>query len=391
MKEYVIKNANICDALTERKADIKVCDGIIKEIAPNLKGKEIFDAKNLYLLPSFIDLNIKPKSYKQQDLKKIEKKALKGGVGTIAFTLHNDSLFYESLSLFSLQSPIHFLQNINPYQDGKIVNIAKLHKNGGALIEFSSSLKTSTLLCIYDYARLLNIPCFCYAHDTELSSKGSIESEMSYKMGLSSFPFYLQSIEFSRISQIAHFKQIFTLLHSINDYNVLKASAHNPYTFTEVSIHHLILNESSIKNYNTWGKLNPPLCTQEMQNTLINNLHLIDTLSSTHQEFSTSSKEQTFDDAISGVECLEFYFPLLYTYLVKSSKLSLQELCKKTSYTQAHLLNLKRGLIKEGYDADFVLVDLSEEIEINHPLYGKQTLYGKIDTFFSSKKGELRQ
>lgn len=389
MQEYIIKNATLCDALGERVSDIRVCDGIIQEIAPNLSGTNTFDATNLYLIPSLIDLNIKPKSYKQQDLKKIEKKALQGGVGSIALTLDNDSSLYESLSLFSLYSPIHFLQNINPYKDSKVQNIAKLHKNGGSLIEFSSSLKTSTLLCVYDYAKLLNIPCFCYANDMELSSKGSIESEMSYKMGLSSLPHYLQSIEFSRISQIAHFKQVSTLLHAINDCNVLKTSEHNAFTFTEVSIHHLILNESSIANYNTWGKLNPPLCTKEMQSELLNSLHLIDTLSSTHQEFSTSSKEQTFDDAISGVECLEFYFPLLYTYLVKSSKLSLQELCKKTSYTQAQLLNLKKGLIQEGYDADFILVDPSKEFEINHPLYGKQLLYGKINVFFSSKQGKV--
>ncbi|WP_300222345.1 amidohydrolase family protein [uncultured Helicobacter sp.] len=384
MSEYVIKNATLCDIKGQRELDVRVYDGVICEIGEDLSSKQEIDATHLYLLPSLIDLNIKPKSYKQQDLKKIEKKALEGGVGSIALTLpiHAD----ESLSIFAMQSPIHFFQNINPYKEEKIQNIAKLQKNGGALIEFPSSLKTSALLCIYDYAKLLSLPCFCYANDLELSTRGSIESEMSYKMGLSSLPAYLQSIEFARISQIAHFKQVHTLLHSINDCHVLQASYHNPYTFIEVSIHHLILNETSIKNYNTWGKLNPPLCTQEMQESLVQNLALIDTLSSTHQEFSTSSKEQTFDDAISGVECLEFYFPLLYTHLVKNNIISLSELTKKTSYTQSQLLGLKRGVIEEGYDADLILVNLSESVQISHPLYGKQNLYGKIKKIFSSKK-----
>lgn len=386
MKEYVIKNAILCDARGERKADVKVRDGVICEVGESLCASEVIEGENLYLLPSLIDLNIKPKSYKHQDLKKIEKKALQGGVGSLALTL--DTPPYESLSLFALQSPIHFLQNINPYKDQKVQNISKLYKNGGRLIEFPSSLKTSTLLCIYDYAKLLEIPCFCEANDIELSSKGSIESEMSYKMGLSSLPYYLQSIEYSRISQIAHFKEVPTLLHSINDCNVLKSSKDNRYIFTEVSIHHLILNEHNIQNYNTWGKLNPPLCTQEMQNSLLNHLSLIDTLSSTHQELSTSSKEQTFDDAISGVECLEFYFPLLYTHLVKTAKLSLSELCKKTSFAQAQLLSLNKGVIEQGYDADLILVDLNQTTQISHPLYGKQTLYGEIKKMFSSKENE---
>lgn len=384
MREYVIKNAILCDPTGERKADIKINNGIITQIAENLNAPEVIDAQGLHLLPSLIDLNIKPKSYKQQDLKKIEKKALQGGVGSLALTLNSPS--YESLSLFSLQSQVHFLQSINPYQDQKIQDIAKLNKNGGSFIEFSSSIKTSALLSIYDYAKLLKIPCFSQAYDPDLSARGSIESQMSYKMGLSSLPYYLQSIEYSRVAQIAHFKEIPTLLHSINDCNVLRNSQHNNFIFTEVSIHHLILNEQSIQNYNTWGKLNPPLCTQEMQTALLENLSLIDTLSSNHQEFSTSLKEQTFDDAISGVECLEFYFPLLYTHLVKCNKLTLSELCKKTSFTQAKLLHLNKGIIKEGYDADLLLVDLSKSFEITHPLYGKQTLYGEIKNIFSSKE-----
>lgn len=386
----LIQNATLCDHQGERKASIEIENGKIKTISSTpltpSPSHKVFEADNLYLLPSLIDLNVKPKNYNQNELKKLEKKALSGGVGTLALTLSNDPSHYQSLSLFNLQSPTHFLHNINPYSEGKIQNISKLHKNGGKALNFPSNLSSSTLDCLYNYAKLLNIPCMCYAYDKDMSSKSSIESELSYKMGLSSMPSYLQSIEFARIAQIASFKQIPTLLHSLNDPQALSMSHAHPYLLSEVGIHHLLLNEDSILHYNTWAKLNPPLCTQDSQEQLLSLLPLIDTLSSTHQEFSSSHKEQTFEDAIGGVDCLGFYFSLLYTTLCQSKLLSLPELCKKTSFAQASLLSLNKGEITEGYDADLILVDLNESFTLNHPLYTDKLLYGKVKSLFSSKQ-----
>lgn len=392
MSSILIKNATLCDHQGERRADVELENGKIKTISTasisTSADTKIIDAKNLYLLPSLIDLNIKPKSYNQNELKKLEKKALSGGVGTLTLTLGNDSSHYESLSLFNLQSPTHFLHNINPIFEEKIQNISKLQKNGGKALNFPSNLSSSTLDCIYNYAKMLNLPCMCYAFDKDMSSKSSVESELSYKMGVSSMPSHLQSLEFARIAQIASFKQVSTLLHSLNDPNALLMSEKNPYLLSEVGIHHLLLNENAILHYNTWAKLNPPLCTQANQEKLLSQLSLIDTLSSLHTELSLSHKEQTFEDAMGGVDCLGFYFSLLYTTLCQSNLLPLSELSKKTSYTQASLLNLRRGEITEGYDADLILVDLNESFELNHPLYGQKLLYGKIKTFFSSKKDD---
>lgn len=389
MSSILIKNATLCDHNGERKADVELENGKIKAIAPSLtpnSQSKLIDATNLHLLPSLIDLNIKPKGYNQNELKKLEKKALSGGVGTLTLTLGNDPSHYESLSLFNLQSPTHFLHNINPYAEGKIQNISKLQKNGGKALNFASNLSSSTLDCIYNYSKMLNIPCMCYAFDKDMSSKSSIESELSYKMGLSSMPSHLQSLEFARIAQIASFKQVPTLLHSLNDPHALLMSENNPYLLSEVGIHHLLLDENSILHYNTWAKLNPPLCTQESQEKLKSQLPMIDTLSSLHTELSLTHKEQTFEDAIGGVDCLGFYFSLLYTTLTQTSLLTLSELSKKTSYTQASLLKLKRGEITEGFDADLILVDLNESFTLSHPLYGERELFGVIKGFFSSKK-----
>lgn len=52
----IFKNGNVlCGDFVFRKVDIKVEDGIIKEIGENLSGDEVFDLEGDYLLPGLID------------------------------------------------------------------------------------------------------------------------------------------------------------------------------------------------------------------------------------------------------------------------------------------------------------------------------------------------
>lgn len=52
----ILKNGNVlCGDFVFRKIDVKIEDGIIKEIGENLSGDEIFDLEGNYLLPGLID------------------------------------------------------------------------------------------------------------------------------------------------------------------------------------------------------------------------------------------------------------------------------------------------------------------------------------------------
>ncbi len=57
----LFKSATLCDYATNTQGDIRIANGVITEIAPNLvpqKGEEILDCSGLVLLPSLIDLNV---------------------------------------------------------------------------------------------------------------------------------------------------------------------------------------------------------------------------------------------------------------------------------------------------------------------------------------------
>lgn len=383
MNSFIIKNALLCDHRAQTRADLQIAQGKITQIQPNLDEEHMIDASGCIVMPSCIDLNIQTKSCTQSDLLKLQTKAIKGGVGIISLALEHE--YIEFLKFFNTQSHISFFASGIPYAHEHLQELSKMYHNGA----LSTSIKTSTpshiLKCIYDYAKLLRIPCFCELENT--LGGVSVKSEMSFKMGLSHTAPFIQELEFSRFFCLSHHYQIPTLLHAISEERVFTQTKTHPWIKNEISIHHLLLNEESIAHYNPWAKISPPLATQQTQEFFKGEISNIDMLTSLHREFSSSSKEQTFEDASFGVDCLEFYFPLLFTELVKTKLLTLQELSAKTSFNQAQFLGLNQGEINIGKDANLIIFDPNESFEISHQLYGKRKLFGKIKAFISSKTG----
>lgn len=384
MSSLIIKNAVICDISGERVGDVEISGGKILQVGENLRGERVFDASGLHLLPALIDLNITPQEYNQHSLEKLQEKALRGGVGSVFLSPSNALSYYEFITLFNQQSKVDFVCGITPIDgSGKIGDIAKLQSVGGESLVFDSCLSNNVLKCVYQYAQMLQSPCMVRAKDEELSNGVSVESELAYKMGLSQIPPYFQGMEFAKIGKLAFYFQVPTLLRLVNEVGVLEDIEANSYLKSEVSIHHLILDEGAVRGYETYAKLYPPLSLPQQKEKMLERLKQIDMLTSSHQEFSKHQKEQTFEDAVCGVKCLELYFSLLYTYFVRSNLLSLSELVEKTSYAQARFLNLQKGEVKEGYDASLILVNLSKTFVPNHPLYS-QTLYGEVKAMIGS-------
>lgn len=386
MNHFVIKNATLCDHKKTIKADLRITEGKIEEIGPNLEAPNVIDASSLTILPACMDLNIQLQSYTQTALRNIENKAMLGGVGMILLSSTPDEVDF--LNLFNAQSSIVILPSLLAYKNHQIQEISKLHKKGATSLCLQTSLPSHALKCIYEYAQMLSIPCVCRL----VNSLGgvSVPSDLSYAMGLSSIFTELEKMEFLKFFPLSDHYNVPTLLHSIGDFELFQKTRFSKNLKSEVSIHHLLLNEEQIIGYNTWAKLNPPLQTKDTQLAFLQTIKEIDFFTSLHTEFSTSSKKQTFEDASSGVDCLAFYFPLLYTEFVLNRHLSLEELSAKVSYNPAQFLHLNQGEIRQGVEAHLILSDLNEKFQIHHPLYGQKELFGKIKGFISPKKGFQR-
>ncbi|WP_027326889.1 amidohydrolase family protein [Helicobacter pametensis] len=385
MHSLVIHNGLLCDHQGEIRADLRIQDGIITEISPSIvtAEKNSLDASNLIILPACIDLNIQITNCSQSNLTLLQEKAKRGGVGTIA--LNTSMHEAEFLQFFNTQSQITFASSAIPWMDNKIQEISKMRHQQALAISIQSSTPSHALKYIYDYAKFLNLSCICSL--THHLGGVSVESENSFKMGLSHIPPFIQEMEFSKFFCLANAYKIPTLLQALSEEKLFNQTLDTPWIQNEISIHHLLLNEERIFTYDPWAKITPPLTTQHTQEFFLDQISKIDMLTSLYREFSTSSKEQTFEDASSGVDCLDFYFPLLFTELVKSRRLTLSELSAKTSFNQAKFLHINAGEISRGKKADLIIIDPNQSFEISHPLYGKRELFGSIKAFFSHKTG----
>ncbi len=387
----IIKNAIICDAKRELKSDLQIKDGKIIKIAKNLNGENIIDATGLYLMPSMIDLNVRifNNSLNEKTLLKVSNGALQGGLSTILLMPDSTPAIDSEMAVEFVNAKsknlnkINIFPAINSLKENKLTNISTLLKRGAKGIFLKSNVSGNSIKRVFEYSKMHNSSVFCFCNDDGFSLEGVMhEGEISFKLGLIGIPEIAETSEIAKINEIANSIQNKIVIQNISTNRGLEIIENNKNILSEVSIHHLILNESECDNFNTYAKIMPPLRDEENRVKLIEKLKntKIDLLTSLHSPKSLEDKDVAFSEANFGIDIIKYYFSLAYTFLVKNEIIDLKTLSKLTSLTPASVLNLNKGLIKEGYDADLILVDLNSKIELedkNLP-YKNRDLFGKV-------------
>ncbi len=149
----------------------------------------------------------------------------------------------------------------------------------------------------------------------------------------------------------------------------------------EATMHHLLLLDTDVKDTNY--KMNPPLKSKEDRASLLDGIKdgTIEIIASDHAPHTEEEKNRPMDKAPFGIVGLETTLPLAYTYLVKKGIITLEKMVELCSTNPALRFGLKnKGLLKEGYDADLVLVSLDKEYLIDKASFkskGKNTPFDK--------------
>jgi dihydroorotase len=213
------------------------------------------------------------------------------------------------------------------------------------------------------------------------------EGEVSFKLGLPGISKIGEISEVAKVAQMSMHYDVPTLFQALSTRRavnlVYDAKKRFSQIYAEVSIHHLVLDERACDGFNTYAKLNPPLRTPEDREELIEKLQegKIDLLTALHSPKSVIYKDVAFAEAKYGIDAIESYLPLAYTYLVKPQILSWKRLMELMAKNPAHILGLQHvGAIEEGYEANLILFD-PEHREVvtdkNSPYFGRE-IYGKI-------------
>jgi dihydroorotase len=134
----------------------------------------------------------------------------------------------------------------------------------------------------------------------------------------------------------------------------------------ETCPHYLFFTEQDVKEKGALLKVNPSLASPEDREFLREALAegMIDILASDHAPHTLEEKSRPFEKAPYGLPGVETTLPLML-YAVYRGRLSLTRLVEAFSERPAERFGLvRKGHIREGYQADLVVVDLGKRARV---------------------------
>lgn len=133
----------------------------------------------------------------------------------------------------------------------------------------------------------------------------------------------------------------------------------------ETAPHYLALCENDMMEDGRF-KMNPPLRSSADRDALIAGLNdgTIDAIATDHAPHSHEEKSKGLEHSAMGISGLETAFPVLYTYLVMSGKVSLQRILEALTSSPRKAFGLP-PVLEEGAAADIAIIDTRTEFTID--------------------------
>ena len=417
--KIILKNFLLVDEEMEMQGSVLIENGLIKTIQNEADeaGAIIIDGKclsktgkPLTLMPAFVDLHAhfrdpgpgatapQPSElpFPSELIESASLAAARGGFGTLICMANTKpvtdtisraaaiKMMSDKLGLIDLYPVISLTKGMEGKELSEITTLSKDALLPLMLSEDGKDLADDGLfLAAMKEAKRIGIPisCHCdYGKDENAAVMRAIE--LGQRVGCHVHIAHVSTKE--ALNTIAAAKA-----------NGKTAANDNGFTLTcEVTPHHLCLTADDAEKLGvkTWGRVNPPLATEEDRQALIgglNPIELIDAIATDHAPHSKADKE----NGSPGFSCLETAFASVFTELVRGNKISLKRLSALMSANPARLLgftNEKRnctGRILPGYRADLIIADTEAAWVVesenfvsrgkNSPFAGKK-LYGKI-------------
>lgn len=366
----IIKNAELVDYRSRRFEDVLIEDGFIEKIGNLNEGDylnhELVEADGYVLMPSFVDLHVHfrdPGYTYKEDIESGSRAAVNGGY-TICNAMANTKPIADKPEILEeITSKAEDIGLIDLYQvmavtknmEGKdLVDFGTIPANSPFLSEDGKGILSSHLMyqaCLE--AKKHGKGIMVHAEDSEVSSYDYRAAEDLNTIR----DIYLSKITGARI----HFSHVSTE-DSISAIKRAKEEGLN--ISCETTPHHIAL-------YNKDFRVNPPIRMKKDVDAIIEGIidGTVDAIATDHAPHTKEDKEKGAPGSIG----LESSFPVSYTTLVKSGKISLEKLSQIMSYNPAKILGIDHGVIEEGKRADLVLVDLGGKSIINENYFASKS------------------
>ena len=393
MKRILIKNGLIIDPANdlEEYLNIYIENGKIvnlykdEEKLPLVDDLEIIDAKNMIVIPGMIDIHThlrEPGFEYKETIATGTMAAAAGGFTSIACMANTNPVNDNAQVTDFIIKKAQRVGCINVYPvgaatknlEGKILaEVGELKEAGAAAISDDGNpiMDSNIMRRALEYAKTFDLLLISHCEDLNLSRFGVInEGEISTNLGLGGIPNVAEDIMVIRDIFLAHLTGASLHIAHVSTkgaVNIIREAKDRGIKVTaEVTPHHFILTHEDVINFNTNTKINPPLRSKEDVDAIKEGLAdgTIDAIATDHAPHSSHEKDVEFDNAEFGIVGLETALPLSLN-LYFDGVLTLKQTIEKLSKNPASILNIDKGTLSPGKDADITIFDLKKENKID--------------------------
>ena len=399
----IIKNAEVVSEGGVKKADIRIENGKIAEIAPHIEGEGV-DCTGLTVFPGLIDMHVhlrEPGFEKKEDILSGSRAAVKGGFTQVCCMPNTKPVTDNKVVVSYIKNrakevnlcKVHPVGAITEGQEGNNLAAIGAMKAAGAVAisEDGRSVPSAKIMSLaMQYASDFGLKCLCHCEDSSLVDGGVVnEGYYSTKGSIRA----AEDVIIAREICLAESLSLPVHICHVSTYSgvqlIREAKARGVQVTAETCPHYFTLTDEVISTFDTNTKVNPPIREEKDRLAIIEGLKdgTLDCIVTDHAPHHFDDKNVEYALAAFGISGLETSFALSYTQLVRGGALSLPELAAKMSANPAHILGLEGGAVAVGAPADLTIVDLSEKWTIdpaqfvskgkNTPFAGRE-VYGKV-------------
>ena len=339
--KLIIREAKIIDSQSpfhNKKADILIVDGFIKKIAPSIPNEEKIEEikrPNLHVSQGWFDSSVsfgEPGFEDRETIVNGLNVAAKSGFTAIA-------LQPNSFPIIDNQSQINFVQSkavgsatelfpigaLTKGSEGKdMAELYDMQKVGAvAFGDYNKSQANANLLKIaLQYVQDFDGLVIAFSQDENIKGNGvANEGVVSTRLGLKGIPNLAEELQIARNLFLVEYTggklHIPTISTTTSAALVKEAKAKGLAVTCSVAVHHLVLTDEKLEDFDTRHKVSPPLRTEEDRKALIAAVldGTIDMITSDHNPIDIEHKKMEFDAAKNGTIGLESAFGSLLTVL----------------------------------------------------------------------------
>ena len=410
MSDLLLTGGRILDPASgfDQVADLHLSDGRIAAIGTGIvaPGAEHIDVSGRVVCPGLIDLHVhlrEPGQTKKEDILTGAQCAARGGFTTVV-CMPNTSPSIDNAGTVALIQERATRATVRIEVAGAITKgiageelapIGSLARAGVvALTDDGHCIQNNELMrraC--EYVKMFDLPIFDHCQDYALVSDGVMnEGYWSLALGLRSWPSAGEEIIVARnilLAELTGAKVHCQHLSAAGSVALIREAKKRGVTISgEACPHHFTLTDAATAGsekfwaedgktlaptqsnplpvwpaYDTNFKMNPPLRSARDREAILAGLAdgTIEILCSDHAPHCDYEKEVEFSYAPFGITGLEIELALSLMQLVHTKRLSLTDMLAKFTINPARLLNLNKGTLTVGADADVTIFDLDSE------------------------------